>query len=343
MKERRYIPGFDWARLFGSMLVVLAHTSLNKLASVLVTPEVYAVLGEVVPMFFMMAGFLMYQSITTKEQPFRYMIGYIKRYALIYWAIVFVYYLNSYWGVYEQTHVFHLKSFVADVVLQPFYWPVFIQLWFIPPLLVGIFVNYFIYSRQAERKWFWLIAAYALVAMAWYIYGGYIADIPVIQMLLSWKPFVMVDYFLFRSAWGVLYVYIGMWIAKNRDAADGVRLSAAALVAMAVMAADLYLMSAWGNSITGVLTFNLSSCIFATLLFLAILRIKGESLKKYRAYVSLFGGLNYFLHVPQMYYLRRWTANGVIQFLIIIAVNALLTAAIVHMKDRKKGKVSHRR
>ena len=341
MQNRFYIPGFDWIRLLGCMLIALSHAYLNPLAQQLVPAQVLAVLGEVVPMFFLMSGFLMCRSLTFRNQPFRYVMRYFKRYSVLFIALCFLNNLRVYFQIYTQTNVFYFKSFVADMLLLPFYSPPLIQLWFIPPLLVGIGLNSYIYLKHLEDKILPYLVVYVLVIMGWHIYGGYFAHLSPVQSLTSWKYFRWIDYFIFHSAWGILYVFIGMWIFKNQDIVHRIKLRLFLLPLMIITAAELFLMFSFSNPISGNLGLNITSCMWSTFFFLGILRIKGNFLEKYHVYISLFSGLMYFLHMSQQFLLKHWTEDGILIFLIITAVNAMLTAAIVKIKCLNNSKVKN--
>ena len=81
MKEADYVPGFDWLRIIGSIIIVLAHNGL--LLPLLYSHfSIYRLISFVVPAFFITSGALCARGFS-KERVFRQVV----RYGSIYLAI----------------------------------------------------------------------------------------------------------------------------------------------------------------------------------------------------------------------------------------------------------------
>ena len=337
MEQKNYIPGFDWVRLFGCMIVVMAHCHLFVFLQRSVPVWLYALFCEIVPIFFIMSGYLMYRSLTTKARPVSYMMKYLWKYGSTFLVLNVIGLLGDYIQIYARTGEWMMRSLLIHILILPFYDAPMYQLWFIPSLLAGIVVNTFFVLKKKERFGWTLILLYATVVMFWNLYGQYMSIAPLYEVLTSWEHFYLIDYFLRTSTQGVLYVAIGMWIAKHDEQICQLWLRRLWLPALLVTAADTAVVALWGDP-RG-MTFTLSVCLWSTVLFIWIRRLKSDYLQPHHKVITIYSGTMYFLHVLQKEIFMQWTSNGMLIFLGILLTNVLLTWGFARHTKKKKLKL----
>lgn len=342
MKNRTYIPGFDYARLLGCLLITLNHTYLNEWVEACVPKELAAIFGEVVPMFFLMSGYLMYEALAKKEKPGRYVCSYVIKYGLIFYVISFLGVLRIYLNILGNTGTFFFKSLVMDMILLPCYFPPSVQLWFIPPLLAGILVNSYIFLRQKEKKWLPVMGLYGAVIILFNIYGGYFNHFPAFRAMTHQRYFQFANFFVYRTTWGIVYVFMGMWISKHRDRVLALRIKSLLLPLVLFTGVELLCIFRLGNPVAGNLGFNFSTCIWSVVILMLLLRVKGGStVRTYHREIGILSGLTYFLHIDQNRFLLNWFENGVIRFFLIMGMNIALTWVVLWLMKGRKGRKQH--
>lgn len=339
--NQTYIPGFDWIKLLGSMLIALSHMYLYGVAEEYVDTQTIALLGEVVPVFFMISGYLMYQSITTKQKPYRYVFQYLLKYGSVYFILSVFSTAIVYYRIFQDSGIFGLKSFLVDICTLPFHQPFMTQLWFIPPLLIGVLVNTPFWLRKKEKGFAFFLIPYVLLVIIFSVYGKHFAHISTIQAITRWQFFPDVAYFLSRSVRGLLYVYIGMWVAKHKTLCQKLKLRYGILLALAVTMVEWSLIYRFGSQHLSDLNFTISVCIWSSVLFLAILRLKGQCLKKHHAFIAIFSGIMYFFHILELQYLSRWISNGLLLFVVITTLNAILSYMLLQIGRRGHTEAEH--
>ena len=145
MRESSYIPGFDWVRIIGSILVAVTHCGVfmyfyNN------TSQFYQLFSLLIPVFFIMSGYLRERSFSRQA-----VYSQVLKYGAIYLAV------NSLAVIY--THINALAHF------GEFSWTGLIvnlfkgfvcrsddayQLWFIPALLYPMLLNAFL-DKKGRR------------------------------------------------------------------------------------------------------------------------------------------------------------------------------------------------
>lgn len=335
INQNSYIPGFDWVKLLGSMLIVLSHFYLYGIAGELLSTQVIGIMGEVVPVFFMISGYLMYVSVTSRTQPYRYLLRYILKYGLVYFVLSFFSVAAVYLRIYFDMNRFFLKSFLVDLCTLPFHPPFMTQLWFIPPLLFGLLVNVPVWRKGWEKPFLWILIPYTLLVIFFSIYGSHLLPIPFFYRFIQWKSFPEFSYFHMRLARGVLYVYIGMLAAKHRSFFDSLNLSQILLPASTVPALELTFIKAFGTTNLSNLGLTATAVLWSTILFLAVLRIKNQCLRRLHPFITVFSGLSYFFHILEANILRPWITDGLLMFVVVSILNAGISWGILYLGSRK--------
>lgn len=342
MKEKDYIPGFDWIKLIGSVLIAHYHICGLGFFGDLLPVQFNAVFSETVPLFFMISGYLMHRALVRKKQPVRHLIHYIMKYGVIYFVMCFLGNSIVYIKVLLQTGEFLWKSLLVDTVLSPLQMPYIAPLWFLPPLLIGIYINSLLFLHHKERSGGKYIFIYTSFVIVCNIYGGNIAHWPMIDRIVSWKYFGYISFFFSRAARGLVYVYIGMYTSLYRDRCTKQAAWKLLLLGILLAALEIPLMMQYGSDNFGTLAFNFSTIILGVVMLMLILRMKGHFLAPYHKHISLFSVLTFLLHSLQAHSLKDCVPNSLVRFFAVIAMNALLTILIIcyqktHTRETSNG------
>ena len=306
MKEADYVPGFDWLRIIGSIIIVLAHNGL--LLPLLYSHfSIYRLISFVVPAFFITSGALCARGFS-KERVFRQVV----RYGSIYLAIslCLILYVQFKSGHFQLSAVLAglLKSLVCRHYLS-------VQLWFIPALLYPMILNAFLNGKSRKA----VIAATAILLVVKESIGDENL-LPVLERFLSSLPEkwrVISAQGMNRIGWhilvGLLYTTIGFDIATWK--VRPVHLLPAVIPLTAFDLAVHY---------TGI------TCILLSILFYWLLeRLPGKKMYPYHMEITYFAGTMYFLHFIERYFIIRfitWHTPAII--LLTIAINLFLALAI---------------
>lgn len=338
IQKNTYVPGFDWVKLFGSLLVAFSHLCLGGITERLLSPKMIALLGELIPVFFVIAGYLMYQSVTKKPKPYRYMLVYIMKYGSAFLLLSLVSIISAYVKAYLSVGQFAYKSFLVELVFLPFLRVYTKQLWFIPPLLLGIAVNVPAWLNGKERLLLWCLAPLALLVMALSICGHYLLSIPLIAGITQWEAFPCGAEFCMTATRGLSYVYLGILFAKHRCRVQKIRLLPVLLIASAITGLELLLLRVISSAEHSNYGMMLTVVIWSGILFLMILRIRGAGLSRFHSAITLFSGLTYFLHYFEEALLRPWLESPILIFVLACLLNAILTWGILCLgRIRKKS------
>jgi len=236
----REIGGTDWLKFIAALLVVANHTS--PLASI--SPQadfvVAALISRVaVPLFFIGSGFFLFRKFTDDASANRAaVVRYTNKIALLYGLSILIYLpLNVYKGDFAKG--FNLWSGLRDIVLDG----TFYHLWFFPALWIGIWLIYF-FSRLPSPAWGWTaaVALYGFGLLGDSYYGFAVNALhlkPVYDALYQGMDYTRNGLFF-----APLPILVGAALARyglpkpasSRGA--GVRLGAAALLALALLIAE---------------------------------------------------------------------------------------------------------
>ena len=304
-----YIPGFDWVRLFGSILVVLAHFGVFE-GSYESFPTLYRILSFLVPVFFIMSGFLRKRHFS-KEALFKQVLTYGAVYlAVDYFTVLYsnvLEWLNCGEFSLKVVAVNLLKGFVCHYPYAP-------QLWFIPALLYPMMLNAFLNDRTRKI----VIAGAAALYVSTIIVGDacmndwleeLIRSFPLLEKATSRPELFMIwRYFLI----GLLFTTIGFDI-------DTWKIKPAWLLFAAVPFVVIELSTSY---------LGVSFILLSILFFYLVRRLPGQFLYPFHREISLFSCLMYFLHIIEMDLFSIITDSIPLNFFLITAFNMALTLAV---------------
>jgi len=368
--DRIYYPGFDWMRIFGSILVAASHIVILPLVqSIFPGFKNYIYFFDLILIFYMMSGVLLFHSMNRRKDPRKYVRGYVLKYALLYYAVSIAGKIWDFASYAAAGIAVSAKSFLVEVVLLPFVGNKQYQLWFIPPLLAGVLVTGYFFGRHREKRGAFLVLilfAAADLAVPLYnhafVLSGSSSDSWILNDAVAALAVILNDHLLR----GIPAVYFSCLAAKlvadnkennNKDNNNDNKpkrcplaafrevhpqqFIAIVILAVVLALAELVLtvrFSVGGNVYSHRVT--IASIAVTVLLFLGIRRFPGKWLYAWRFPVAVFAGAMYFLHVFENR-LLLWLGmrRGMAEFCVILAMNIGITAIAAAAARCGKGRV----
>ncbi len=337
-KTKQYIPGFDWIKLFGSTLIAMSHAFLKSLVPSSLLPVFY-LLGELVPVLFIIAGFLMARSLRRKAEPSRYLWQYCGKYAAIFYIVSSAPVLFHFARLTLENGRFPLFSCLKSLALLPLEgYNSFYQLWFIFPLIAGIllFGNAFLYRKE---RLVWTIVLFFLpVALLLGIFSNLLSFLfPSLNFLFTEQlsRAILSNFLHFYE--GIFYVGVGMYLEKTPDLFQKFRPIFWAVSLPLSLCVEIFILYRLPSNNFLIYPFSISQLLLSVLFFQWILSVKNDRIVPYHRTVTLYSGITYFLHVGEMTVLERiGVKNGFLQFLLSLAANLLLTALLTLIIRKKE-------
>ncbi|BCG57408.1 acyltransferase family protein [Paenibacillus sp. URB8-2] len=301
---RRYYPGITIFKLAGSLIVLIAHVMLFRYFGEMPNGQmnyIFNAMKVIVPCFYMISGFLAYRGWSGAENPAAYVRKYLTRILVVYgffcliFAGEFVVPALIRGGLTASNLFLQAKIMAAMFLLNG----PFIQLWFIPPLMFGMLLAYFLFRRTSLRAAAVLTLLGFLLAQT--LFGTLRA---ILDAITGGIPFLDTDYGgyleLFAErylGYGLTFVTAGAFIAKYEE--RFLRLGARFfLVPAAVLTLIETLLLMLGAKWTP--DYSLAFCMIpnTVLFFYGVLRIKSRSIQAYHSTINLFSMVTFFGHIP---------------------------------------------
>ena len=280
-------------------------------------PSLYKLFSLVVPVFFIMSGFLCGRGFS-KERVFRQ----VKRYGIIYLAIEFILVLWFRILVCQESGYFNwprfgvefLKSFVC-------YHKFGVHLWFMPALLYPMLLNAYLDSRKRRI----VIAVAAAIAVfnsfgIGLILSGFerlIALCPPVGKVFT--P-VELERMWGQYTLGLLFTTIGFDIANWKIKPVYYLLAA---IPFAVFELTVHYL-------------GVGAILLSIALFYGVKALPGKFMYPYHLEISLFSGAMYFLHMFEKRFIIRYISSNLLLNLLIIILFSLFLALAISRIVRKK-------
>ncbi len=336
-EKREYIPGFDWIKLFGSIMIAFFHIVLSKRIQLIIAPKYQQLFDNVVPAFFLMAGFLMYQSITRRKTPYTYLKKYVCKYLSFYYLVNLVFFIVLYTLVYFRTGIFMYKDFIYAYATLPLYNHYLYELWFIWPLLIGITISVWIFTNGWETKC--IIPFFILYAIA-SIFIMYNAKLPLPESVRNFLEtsqgkmvYKNINTFVGK---GIPFTFAGMWISKYKERFFAIKWSkilTVTSICILVEYSALFLL----NPDAQILNESISYFLVCLIVFRFILSIKGNALQPFHREVTVFSVITYFFHISENYYLKELgITNDLGRFAILMLINVLIMFIVCNIRNKKQ-------
>lgn len=318
MKESQYIPGFDWVRIFGSILVVAAHLPFpHRLAAA--SPSASRVFSFLIPVFFIMSGFLSSRGFS-KERVFRKVL----KYGAIYLAIQFFLVFYTHTAEVFRCGQFSTSRLGIDLLKSFIFRHQYArQLWFIPALLYPTLLNAYLNSRKRRI----LIAVTTILLILTELVGTnrFLQFYEALRATAPWLGSMFEAWELYHihshALIGLLFTTIGFDI-------DTWRVKPGYLLAAAIPMAVFEL---------SVQYLGVASILLSTALFCLIKSLPGRFMFPYHTEISVFAGTMYFLHLFVIILLQKSAVmDPTTNIVIVISFSILITLSVSPLIQKMK-------
>jgi len=346
---RRYYPGITIFKLAGCLLVLLSHTILLRYMEDAPNQQLRfltPLLGMIVPCFYVASGFLACKGWTHAADSRRYVRRYITRISLLYgffcllFAAQYIAPALMDKGFTIGNLFLQFKILAAAVVLNG----PFVQLWFIPPLLFGIFVCYWLYEKRALRLA--LILASAGFLLTLFLSGSFriLIHAQLDSLLLFQHPlFGYLKLFIYRYlGFGLPFVLTGVMIAVYEERFYRARIGLLAAASLLLSTAELLLLFHYAQWNT---EFKLALSVLPNtiLLFYGLLHIKWRSIQPSHHFINLFSIVTFCGHIPFMrlnLLLLNWDVSAMsgVQDALYVALSLIECLAVSVLLYRRKSR-----
>lgn len=187
MKKKNY-TAVDIAKYVSALLVVCIHTyPLYDLSPTANTILIQAICRIAVPFFFVVSAFLFFSKIDPAAgahdaQNRGMLTHYLRRLALLYgvWSVLYLPYTFLLWRADGFSFAFVLR-WLFDCFFNGSYY----HLWFLPALMLGTIIVYWLYTTFSLRKGMLVTAILYGIGMLMNVYGSVLAQIPLIDSLYA--------------------------------------------------------------------------------------------------------------------------------------------------------------
>ena len=321
VSHEKYVPGFDWVRLIGSILVVLTHFGFFEQAYA-ASPIRYRMFAVLVPVFFMMSGFLRKNHFSKKlvfKQVIKYWVIYL---AIDYFTVLYTHYML--WratGEFDFARVagYLLKGLVCNYGHS-------IQLWFIPALIYPMLLNAFLNDKT--RK---IVIAVAAVLL---VFSSSMGD----ERLSNWLNEMLSSFPAIngditgqglatrsrRALTGLLFTTVGFDIDTWKVKPEWLILAAVAF---------------------GIIEFStcylgVAAILLSILCFYLVKWLPGQFLCPYHMEISLFSCLMFFMHIFEKDLFHHITDSLPLNFFLILVFNLVITFAVSSLIRSKRQTVN---
>ena len=328
---KEYVPGFDCAKLLGSICIVAFHLFPTRTVSL--PPVVSSAFSGVVPLFFLMSGYLMQLSIERKDAPLLHLRRYLLRYGLVYFSLNFLGYIIHYLSLYMATGVFMTKDFLLVMCTMPLWSGPLYQLWFIPSLMLGIWCSVHAFIRHKEKQWGLILIPLTIIILLFSTY-----NVPLFGLSMFSIPHGDLQIAPLRFTKGLVFAHLGMLMASRRKSLPS--LPVFSIIALLVLLCENYLVERVFHIEQIYSRFTFSQIAFSLFSLRLLLCCPGKFLRNHHRFINRFTLLTFLLHTPQANLLRTLIPTPYGRMIVIIALNIALAYALPYLINRKSG-VSH--
>ncbi len=316
MNDKKYVSGFDLMKLVGCIAVAFSHVVGFGFIDELLGYNVVSYFWQLISVFFFVSGHLLYISITSKKDRFKYVASYVAKYYMFYFIIHLVMYSFHYINIYIKSSVFMYKDFAYFMITLPLRDTYLVYLWFVPALLVGVIISCFIFSRKNTKN---------RIALSLILF------VILVSLVIVFKESSFKSFFT-KVFLGTVSVFAGMLASKHMSKLEKIKTWNFLIISALLLIIEISFSRFFTVSFVG---FSFAKFFLSFTIYLFLYRIKFNGLRKYHKKIVVFSGIMYFLHVPQNMLLGNVINNEIIIFLIITLFNAGLTMLICLRKNNE--------
>lgn len=199
MKKQKTI-NMDICRLLAAFMIVAIHVypfeNISPQLDYFFTRVIFRI---AVPFFLMLTGYFLIPKMLKDKQM---LIKYTKKIVKLYLISMLIYLpINIYMGYFQQ---FNLFNFIKDILFDG----TFYHLWYFPALLLGLWLNYIIFTKGKQKIIFPLILLLFLIGLLGDSYYGFISKISVLRSFYDCL-FYFFDYTRNGFFYTPIFLYIG--------------------------------------------------------------------------------------------------------------------------------------
>lgn len=334
--------------MLGSLIVMAAHIILSPyLTRLQDLPQwglgyLFNGLKIIVPCFYMISGFLVYQGWSHAGRSRSYIIKYATRFTLIYLLFCLAFAVEFVIPVLIRD--FNLPQLMLQAKIMFMVFALngpYIQLWFFPPLIFGVLASFFLLTRYSNRVILTVLTASflsgqlafgTLRALLDKIFGG----VPLLET--RWGSYA--ELFIARDlGYGLTFVLLGALLAKHEEAFTGIRLRNLLIPSAALFmleSALLVIFIPWRADYS----LSLGMLPLSAVLFYGVLRIRNRGgLQARHSFINLFSMVIFLAHIP-LIKLNGWMLSGLhlsatadltaLGYFVITFAECLLTAYLIY-------------
>ncbi|MDF2539863.1 MAG: Acyltransferase family [Herbinix sp.] len=322
-----YYSGITLFKLLGSIMIMIFHLWTQRF----ITEDYnyFMNVGQsVVPTFFLISGFLLYDSLNRRSNPLAYLRKRSRNYIAAFVIMQIVVLIQVYIPILLSSGItpYLIVRYIGDVILGFS----FAQLWFIPPFVLGTIISGLLFIYKKERKFLYLIVITAIVAAAFYQFH------PVWQKLLHMEN--NENYKYIKSLLkipnnyitnGVFLIFTGMYLSKHKEVLKKWRIAfwLPPLIALTWLESFVYhKVFLWSPPFNGFMMYP-----WALFFTVFILKIKKPNLERYGYVLNTFTILMFFLHIFQSK-LIGYRLPPIVKCILIVLMNIVITLAVVTFK-----------
>lgn len=337
--ERKQYYAIDIAKFISAFFVICIHTGPLLDISVDANFVLVQVISRIaVPLFFIASGFLMFEKIDLQREwndydnisVIKHYIGRIFKLYML-WTILYLPFsymiLRAGDGITLEAIIRYIRDF--------FFTGSFYHLWFLPALMLSVFVSYVLLSKFKMSMA--LLIAFVLYVLGMFgnVYPKLLEQIPVIDLL--WKMYVTI-FATTRNGlfFGTMFITLGAYFSKQRSYLKRPFVFVGFLISLVLLFVECYAIKSAGYmSDIASMYILLIPCV--SFLFSWILRIQ---LKKKKIYKTLrqMSLLIYVSHIMFVSILL-WTLpslNSLIVYVIVVFSSLLCSYVVLWLSRRIK-------
>ncbi len=209
MSTRNNYGALDYFKVLAAFLVVMVHTDPLLSYSIYGNLILTRIIARIaVPFFFIVTGFFLASKL--KDSKKGVINNYIKKIGIIYLINIIIYIpFNIYGGYFSRNTIY---KFILDIFING----TFYHLWYLPALMLGIYITYFLYSKFKIKYTIIITLLLYMVGLFGDNYYGLIENNKVVETLYSYI-FNFVDYTRNGIFFTPIFIALGFFLSNNID------------------------------------------------------------------------------------------------------------------------------
>lgn len=335
--ERKNYYAIDIAKFISALLVICIHTGplldINSEANFVLVQIISRI---AVPLFFIISGFLFFQKIDLRrewndDENIQILKHYLGRLFKIYLLWTILYLPFTWWMMHsgDGVSVEAILRYVRDF----FFTGSFYHLWFLPALMLSVFIVYFMVSTLKIRKTIVISLLLYLIGMMGNVYPALLKEVPIINMI--WKGyseiFVTTRNGLF---FGMIFISLGAYFAKQHMYLKQPVIIIGFLVSLAALFVECYaIRSAGFMSDLASMYLSLLPCVCFLFLFLVHVQLEDRKIYKTLRSMSLLIYVSHIMFVSVM----LWTMpqlHSLIVYGVAVGASILFSYVLLWLSRR---------